>query len=172
MALTQPPAERTPPPRAGVNIEYINAFIESVVSIFTTMLNENPVREKILLKVPGEQDYGVSGIVGLAGEASGSVVLNLDEHTAMAVVGTFTGDTYTKVSSDVIDGIGELTNMIAGDAKNRLHVKGYHFDISLPRVVAGRSFITACPKGSPCVIVKFTSGLGRFSLEVSLQKDR
>ena len=164
------PAAKPPPPKAALNVDYINFFIEAVVSTFSTMVGESPVREKVMLKTEGDENFGVSGIIGLAGEASGSVVLNLNEDTARNVVGKFTGTAYQTLTSDVIDGVGELTNIIAGDAKNRLRTKGYSFDIGLPRVVAGRNYITMPTRGVPCVVVRFGSALGGLSLEVCLRK--
>ena len=110
---TTPPApnqQTTPAARQpSVNIDYINFFIEAVVSTFNSMIGATPVRTKILMK--GDDDgiamYGVSGIIGLAGEASGSVVLTFNEDTAKNVVGKLTGATYTELSADVVDGVGD-----------------------------------------------------------------
>jgi chemotaxis protein CheX len=70
----------------------------------------------------------------------------------------------------VVDGVGELTNIIAGDAKNRLIQKGYKFEIGLPKIVTGRNYITAQNKSVPCIVISFTCELGRFCIEVSLKK--
>jgi chemotaxis protein CheX len=70
----------------------------------------------------------------------------------------------------VVDGVGELTNIIAGDAKNRLIQKGYKFEIGLPKMVTGRNYITAQNKSVPCIVVLFNSPIGKFCLEVSLRK--
>ena len=59
--------------------------------------------------------------------------LNFPEDVAIRSVSSFVGESYESISSDVVDGVGELTNIIAGDAKNRLLQKGYSFDIGLPK---------------------------------------
>lgn len=156
-----------------VNIDYINFFIEAVVSTFNAMIGATPVRTKIMMK--GDKDeglsmYGVSGVIDLAGEASGSVVLTFNEDTAKNVVGKMTGATYSELTADVVDGIGELTGVIAGDAKNRLSQKGYNFTVGLPTVISGRNFITTRTKGVPCIVILFSSPVGGLSLEVCLKK--
>ena len=169
-----PPVHVTSKPSATsktpLNLDYINLFIEAVISTFATMIGETPTREKVMLKGDGDEIFGVSGIVGLAGEVSGSVVLTLDEDTAKNVVSKFTGASYQSLTADVIDGVGELTNIIAGDAKNRLRSKGYKFNIGLPKVVSGRNYITMRTKDVPCIVVKFGSPLGSLLLEVCLKK--
>ena len=154
----------------GINIDYINPFIEAVVNTFQTMVNVVPTREKVFLKGDSEDVYGVSGIIGLGGEATGAVVLNFPEQVAIAAVSRFIGEEASMITAAVVDGVGELTNIIAGDAKNRLLQKGYKFDIGLPKIVTGRSYITAQNKSTPCIVISFTSDIGRFSIEVSLKK--
>ena len=157
-------------PRSSLNVDYINPFIEATVNTFQTMANIVPTREKIFLKGEGEEVYGVSGIIGLGGEATGAVVLNFPEQVAIAAVGKFVGEDFSSITSGVVDGVGELTNIIAGDAKNRLIQKGYKFEIGLPKIVTGRNYITAQNKSVPCIVVSFASPIGKFCLEVSLRK--
>jgi chemotaxis protein CheX len=155
---------------AGINVDYINPFIEATINTFSTMCNVTPSREKIFLKGEGEEVYGVSGIIGLAGEALGAVVLNFPESVAITTVSKFVGEEYSSITASVVDGVGELTNIIAGDAKNRLIQKGYKFEIGLPKMVTGRNYITAQNKSVPCIVVMFNSTIGKFCLEVSLRK--
>jgi chemotaxis protein CheX len=156
--------------KAALNVDYINPFIESTVNTFKTMCSTNVVRNKVFLKGEGEEIYGVTGIIGLGGEVSGAVVLNLPEEVAMRLVGAFVGETYESLSSDVVSGVGELTNIIAGDAKNRLSQKGFSFEIGLPKIVVGRNYITAQAKNIACFVISFTSDHGNFTLEVSLKR--
>jgi chemotaxis protein CheX len=154
----------------SINVDYINPFIEATINTFQTMVNVVPTRDKVFLKGEGEEVYGVSGIIGLGGEATGAVVLNFPEQVAIAAVSKFVGEEATTITSNVVDGVGELTNIIAGDAKNRLMQKGYKFEIGLPKIVTGRSYITAQNKAIPCIVISFTSDLGKFCIEVSLKK--
>lgn len=154
----------------SINVDYINPFIEATINTFQTMVNVVPTRDKVFLKGEGEEVYGVSGIIGLGGEATGAVVLNFPEQVAIAAVSKFVGEEATTITSNVVDGVGELTNIIAGDAKNRLVQKGYKFEIGLPKIVTGRSYITAQNKSVPCLVVSFASEMGKFCLEVSLKK--
>lgn len=157
--------------KSGVNVDYINPFIEAVVNTFKTMCSVDAQREKIFLKGDGEERYGVTGIIGLGGEATGAVVLNFPEDVAIRSVSGFVGESYESINSDVVDGVGELTNIIAGDAKNRLLQKGYSFDIGLPKIVVGRNYVTAQSSSIACIVIQFSSDMGAFSLEVSLKKN-
>jgi chemotaxis protein CheX len=158
------------PKNNGPEVNYINPFIEAAQKAFETMVNEVAVRKSLSLKGDVIHSSGVSGIIGLAGETTGSVVLNLNETTAIKVISKIMGTNYTDVTSDVIDGVGELTNIIAGDAKNRLIQNGYKFDISIPRVVSGRQYFSTQTKNVPCIVIAFAIPSGAFTLEVCLTK--
>lgn len=154
----------------GINVDYINPFIEATTHTFTTMCKITPTRGRIFLKGEGEEPYGISCILGLGGEATGAIVLNFPETVATRMVGRFVGEEFSSLNAGVVDGVGELTNIIAGDAKNRLVQKGYKFEIGLPKIVTGRSYITVQNRSLPCLVVTFASEIGKFSMEVSLKK--
>ena len=156
---------------SGMNVDYINPFIEATVSTFQSMCSLAVAREKVFLKGNDQVNYGVSGIIGLAGEAQGAVVLSFPEDTARKVISKLVGEDFDSINAAVVDGVGELTNIVAGDAKNRLVQKGYKFDLGLPRIVSGRSHIAAQSRGVQCLVITFKSECGPFSLEVSLKKN-
>jgi chemotaxis protein CheX len=156
--------------KGGLNVDYINPFIEAVVNTFKTMASVDAERERVFLKGEGDEMYGVTGIIGLGGEATGAVVLNFPEDVAIKAVGSFVGESYETITSEVVDGVGELANIVAGDAKNRLMQKGYNFDIGLPKIVVGRNYVTAQSQSVMCIVIAFKSTIGRFTLEVSLKR--
>ena len=156
-----------------MDVAYINPFIEGLIEIFETMIGFTPKRVGLDLKEEGKKGYthGVSGVIGLAGEAIGCVLLRMDEEVAMRVVSKFIGEEVNDLDPLVTDGVGELANMISGNAKATLHDRGYKFNISLPTIVCGKNYITRQPKDAPCLVVKFESECGPFELEVSLNKN-
>ena len=109
----------------------------------------------------------VSGIIGLAGETVGAVVLSFSRETAIAMISRMEKTTYTALGGEVIDGVGELVNIIAGNAKKDL--MDFRIEISLPGVVTGTAYQIHWPEGIPVVSIPFTSEIGPFSLNVSLR---
>ncbi len=156
-----------------MDVEYINPFIEGLTEIFETMVGFTPKRTGLVLKdeTAKGHTHGVSGVIGLAGEAVGCVLLRMDEEIAMKIVSKFIGEELNDLDPMVTDGIGELANMISGNAKAVLQDRGYRFNISLPTIVCGKNYITRQPKDAPCLVVSFESECGPFELEVSLSKN-
>jgi chemotaxis protein CheX len=154
----------------GINVDYINPFIEATIHTFQTMCAVTPVPIASSSKAMARRYMASAASSAWAAKPPGAVVLNFPEQVAVRTVSKFIGEEITSITAGVVDGVGELTNIIAGDAKNRLIQKGYKFEIGLPKIVTGRSYITAQNKSVPCLVVSFASDFGKFCLEVSLKK--
>ncbi len=147
--------------------EYINPFIMSATELFESML-DCPVK----MGAPGiaADDGGtpdIIGVIGLSGTAQGTVALKLPVKTALKIVGRMVGMDFKSVDSSIIDGIGELVNIIAGNAKGKF--TGHKIMVSLPTVVRG-SICTLNNLGNTVFLaVPFESELGGFSLLVTFK---
>jgi hypothetical protein len=64
--------------------------------------------------------------------------------------------------SEVLNTVGELTNIIAGNAKRDL--EEYRINISLPGVIVGHAYEINWPKGIPVITIPFTSEFGKFDV--------
>lgn len=147
-----------------VDVSFINPFIGSVGSVFTTMLNLNPKRSKLVLADGALGNESLSALVGLSGELSGVVALRFPPATALKVAGIMLDAEYTEIDDHVIDAISELVNMVAGSAKAQ-----FDFDpplqLGLPTVVEGRGYKLKYPSKSVWLDVPFACEAGDFSME-------
>jgi chemotaxis protein CheX len=147
--------------------ENINPFIESVEETFENMLDcavesQNPILDE---EAQGAPD--IIGVVGLSGTAQGIVALKLPVKTALAAVGKMVGMEFRGVDSSIIDGVGELVNIIAGNAKAKF--RGQSISLSLPTVVRGSIYRISNLNNAVWLTVPFKSALGEFSLSVSFK---
>ena len=101
-----------------MKVEFINPFIESTFAVFKAMLNLEPKKDKLYIKENSNPTYDVSGIIGLVGDVSGSVVISFPEDLVLLMVENFVGEKKETVDDDVVDAVGELVNIIAGNAKS------------------------------------------------------
>ncbi len=149
-----------------MRVEYINPFIASVRNAFQTMLSSDVQRGAPYLRSKAESDLCVSGVIGLSGDAVGSVVLNMSQEVALGIASVLLMDHFTELTDDVVDAVGELTNVIAGAAKSKL--EEFHLEVSLPNVVTGRAHTIHFPKDVTPICVPFTTTCGPLVLEVGL----
>lgn len=156
--------------KSTVNVEFINPFIDATRNVFTTMCNIDCKRKKLFLKDDHKMLGDISGVMGLTGAATGSVVISMPGKLACQVVGNMLQmEPEDELSSDVCDGVGEVINMVAGQAKAMLVKTKYHFTISIPSVVKGQGHEISHKKGTPNIVVLFETDLEQdFALQVCL----
>jgi chemotaxis protein CheX len=150
-----------------VKAEYINPFIKASVNLFTQYLGVEVTPGTPYVRSDPEDLEEVSGIIGLAGETTGAVVLSFSRETAVELVSRMAKKKYQALTNEVIDGVGELVNVIAGNAKQGL--TDFRIDMSLPGIVTGKAYSIHWPEGIPVVAIPFESELGHFSVNVSLR---
>jgi chemotaxis protein CheX len=145
--------------------EYINPFVSAVTSVFSTMLNCQVTRGAIYIKTGPEPSHEISGIIGLSGQAAGTVVLSLNRQTALSAAETLLGEPQTEINADVKDAIGELANMVAGGAKAQL--AQFNMSLTIPTVVTGQFSVGFPSKTSP-ICIPFETPWGALTVEVGL----
>jgi chemotaxis protein CheX len=152
-----------------VNVKYINPFIDATLNVFETFL-QTPAKtgKPYLFDHAAEQSgWDISGIIGLAGEILGVVVISFPTTLALKLV-SFLEKRETKIIDEsVVDLVGEIINIIAGNAKKDL--EEHKIAISLPTVVRGARHRFPGPSVTPMVAIPFTCEKGEFSLQVSMK---
>jgi chemotaxis protein CheX len=153
----------------SINVEFINPFIEATKNVFQTMIGVNVEREKLYLKNDHKMFGDISGVMGLSGSATGSVVISMPSKLAVKIVAKMLGEEPKgEVTPDTCDAIGEIINMISGQAKASLTKTKYHFQISIPTVVQGAGHEITHKKGTPNIVVMFKAEDEPFAIQVCL----
>jgi chemotaxis protein CheX len=109
-------------------------------------------------------------MVGLSGKAAGTVVVSFSRELALKVASAMHVSEMTDINAEVIDAIGELTNIVAGAAKAEL--AQYKLSMSLPAVVTGHHHEIRFPSDVTPVCVPFQTDWGPLTLEVGLVAKR
>ena len=147
--------------------KYINPFLKASMNLFKEYLGLQAESGKPYLLGDPQDLEAISAIIGLAGDTRGAVVLSFSRETAIAIVSKMAGHELKVLGNEVLDGVGELVNIIAGNAKQDL--LDFRIEISLPGVVTGKSYKIHWPEGIPVVAIPFKTELGPFTVSVSLK---
>jgi chemotaxis protein CheX len=147
--------------------QYINPFLTASMNLFRNYLGVECKNGVPFLNHDPQNLDEVTGIIGLAGETVGAVVLSFSRETAMGIASKMAGKKYLNLSNEVVDIVGELVNIVAGNAKKDL--LEFRISISLPGVLIGGGSKIKWPSGVPVITIPFESELGAFSVNVSLR---
>lgn len=152
----------------NVDVSLINPFITATVTAMETMAFAKPKRNKVYLKTDNVLVGDISGIMGLSGDVSGSIIVSFLKETACKLVGNMVGAQYDTINDEVKDGVQEVVNLIAGQAKNLLADTNYYFAVSIPTCIVGSNHQVNHKKGVPCIVAEFELDGSPFTVEVSI----
>lgn len=147
-----------------MRVEYINPFVSSLRHTFHTMLSCEAHRGTIVLKKDNRSRHHISGVIGLSGKAVGTVVVSFSESVALKAASTMLLTEFTEINDDVLDAVGELTNIVAGGAK--VELEEYALMSSLPNVITGSGHEVHFPSDVTPVSIPFDTDWGPLTLEV------
>ena len=146
--------------------EFINPFVCAAVDVFSTMLNCELVRGQLSLNANFQPKHEVTGVIGLSGKASGTVVVSLDRDVAISATERMLGQRPATIDNDVIDAVGEVTNMIAGKAKAGL--EQFEMKLALPTVITGKNHVIRFGSTAQTICIPYSCPWGQISVEVGL----
>ena len=149
-----------------MKVEYINPFIQSVQETFHSMMDCKVSHGKPFPTKDDGLSDNLIGIIGLSGTAQGNIAIKFPAETAKTIVGGLVGADFKEINSSVVDGVGELVNIIAGNAKAK--IQGHRISISLPTVFRGGIHKLTTPSVS-YLTIPFNSDKGAFEILISFR---
>ncbi len=118
--------------------EYLQPFINNTCHILQTMAGIKVEFKKVYFSNTIRIFGDVSGIMGLSGNAEGTLAVTFQWDLAKTIIAKMMGTAESLIDAELIhDGVSEIINMISGTTKKEFVGKPYHFEITLPSVVVG-----------------------------------
>lgn len=147
---------------------FIKPFVASIQNVFGTMLQLPVTVGEPRIKSGSAPEHDISGIIGMSGDVTGNVVLSLKLDAAVSIVALFCGQKLEPTSADFADAVGELVNMVSGNAKAMF--KDRKVQISCPSVVIGGNHQIARPSDVPCVVIPCHTDCGEVTIEIAIRE--
>ena len=153
-----------------MDIKYVKPFLNAIQNVFQTMLSTEVTLDKPTVMKSKVEPADVSSIIGFSGDATGCVVLSFPQDVAVKAASAFAGMEIGVESPDFADAIGELANMVAGNAKKDF--EGLNVSISLPSVIMGANHEVMASSVSPRIMIPCSCVFGSFYVEVGMVVDK
>jgi chemotaxis protein CheX len=149
-----------------MEVKLINPFVVAAQTVFKTMLNIELTLGKPSLKEAKTTSGDVTGIMSMVGDRKGTIAISLREKGALFVFNSLMGDEAPFIGPEVVDAIGELTNIISGQARKEFENTGLNLKASIPMVVVGKGVETNFITKLPIVSLPFDFSAGNGEAEV------
>ena len=153
-----------------MDVTLINPFINATINVLETMAFMNVTPGKPFLKTDIVAIGDITGLMGLTGVANGTVAVTFESDCILAIVSNMFGEQMSEINSEIIDAVGELTNMISGQARRELEEIGRSFKAAIPSVVAGPKHSITHYTDGPRIAIPFSTDHGEFTIEVCFER--
>ncbi|MEL6498707.1 MAG: chemotaxis protein CheX [Planctomycetota bacterium] len=147
---------------------FITPFISSIQNVFSMMLQMPVNVGEPRIKEGTTATYDVSGIIAMSGDVTGNVVLSFPADTAERLVTLFVGMEIAIDNPDFADAVGELVNMVAGNAKASF--EGMTVSISCPSVIVGQHHAVTTSSDTPCIVIPCDTDCGDVAIEIAIRE--
>ncbi|MDP7033076.1 MAG: chemotaxis protein CheX [Planctomycetota bacterium] len=143
----------------------INQFVHATIETFQMMIGITPsMSGRPYLQQEASSSEEISAIIGLSGHLQGGVALRFGKDVASGLVQAMLKMEEAPLEADVLDGVGEIANIVAGALKGA--VGRSDVSISLPQVVLSQGHRLHYSVKMPSLVVPFTCDMGPFQIEV------
>ncbi|MCP5006965.1 MAG: chemotaxis protein CheX [Planctomycetes bacterium] len=164
----------------------VKETIASTQEIFSTMIPMEITPGETFTQNEGDVKENVMSLVSFSGEHSGIISLFCSKIIALKITSLMLGMDVTELDHDTKDAIGEVTNMIAGSLKNKVHTELGAMHLAVPVVVGGTDItLSSSSKGRETdsqfpdssetfgnpnmwVMSPFTTGDGTFNVGIKI----
>jgi len=151
-----------------VKVEYINSFYKATKDVFKLMLDIDPERKDLKVLDDMACSREVNVLLGVTGNLKGSVLFGFTKDMALEMIKIMSGMEMDKIDSFASSALGEVGNIIGGNALTNLSENNYICDIVPPQIFVGeyKSFSLASDKG---LLLSLDTPIGEFDINVFLK---
>jgi len=150
------------------DIDIANHFINATTTTLITMAGLIATPSKFFVKHDKKPLGDITAIIGVAGHRVGTIAVSFSRESGAALVHGMLGDDVGDLEQDMRDAVGEITNMISGQARAGIAEAGVVMQASTPTVVVGDDMEIEHKSKAPVIVIPFTTPNGAFAVEFCL----
>ena len=152
-----------------MDVKLVNPFIEATLNVLETMAFTEADAGKPFLKKDLVAHGDVSGIIGLTGDTKGTISVSFTEKSILSIVTNMFGEDMNELNDEIKDAVGEITNMISGQARQKLEELGNSLKAAIPTVIMGKNHTITHITDQKIIAIPFNTDNGEFTIEVCFE---
>ncbi|MFH0811134.1 MAG: chemotaxis protein CheX [Pseudomonadota bacterium] len=152
--------------------DLVEQFVKGTVRVMETMARMTPAVDTPYDKRPGSPSGDVTGVVGfMGGKHAGSVAVTFSAPCIKAALSNMLGEEVTELGPELLDAVGELTNMISGAVRVEIsNSMGLELEAGIPTVICGQGHIVSHAANTSVLVIPFTTEHGAFCIEACFKE--
>lgn len=151
-----------------MRLDFVKIFVDSTILLFKELVGPSVDVSSISMKASPVAGREVMAIIGLAGEAQGRVIFDMDLFTAVQLAGHMIGEPSPGLTPLVRSSIAELASMAIGSAISKINDQGTRLRMSPPTVITGANLVTY-DQCFETLVAPITTAYGEVRVNITIQ---
>ena len=99
----------------------------------------------------------------------GTISVSFQDRCILAIVSNMFREVMSELNEEIKDAVGEIANMISGQARQELERLGRSLTAAIPTVIMGKDHSISYITTAPIVAIPFSTDHGEFTIEVCFE---
>ena len=147
----------------------IAQFVDATTTVLDTMAMTKATPGTPFVKQQAVAQGDSTGVIGFSnpkGKSKGTMSLTLTNAAVLGIVSAMLYEEQPEINDAVVDAVGELTNMISGQARKGLVAMGMVFEGAIPSVITGEGHTIRHVSTNAILAIPFETAHGPLIVEV------
>jgi chemotaxis protein CheX len=149
-----------------MDVLLVNPFIDATLHVLSSLAFTQAQVGRPYVKKDSVAQGDVSGVVGLSGEANGTISVTFSRKCILTIVSRMFGEEVSEITDEVKDAVGEILNIVSGNGRQKLQGLGKNLKGGIPTVITGKNHVISHVTSKPIIAVPFSTENGDFTFEV------
>lgn len=146
---------------------FVNPFVEGALHILNTTAMVKVKPRPPFLKSHAKALGDISGILEISGDLRGSAAISFSKNSILGIVSAMFGEDMAEINEEIIDAVGEISNMIAGHVTTKIAELDKRVKVKFVRVCMGSDQdIDHLRDGSHVLALPFQTTQGKMVIEI------
>lgn len=152
-----------------MKVEYVNSFYKAAKDVFQLLVDIEPQRGdlKVVEDLSSHMDANVE--LGVVGDLNGTILFSFPKSMTLEMVKIMSGMEMDKIDNFASSALGEVANIIGGNALTLLAKHNYTCDIEPPQIFVGEYKPLSVGKDKALLLPLLTP-IGEFDITMLLKE--
>ncbi|GFN36111.1 chemotaxis protein CheX [Tepidimicrobium xylanilyticum] len=151
--------------------EYVNSFYIATKDVFHLMLDLDVERGDLEVVEGLVSSKNANVVLGVTGDLKGSVLFSFTRDMILEMVRIMSGLEMKTIDNFVSSALGEVANIIGGNALTNLTSYNYVCDLAPPQVIIGE-YKSLSMANKKALLVPIKTDIGEFDINIFITDDK
>jgi chemotaxis protein CheX len=151
-----------------MRLDFVKAFLNSTTEILGDLLGSEVAVSSMTMQAHPAINREVITVIGLMGEVTGDVIIDIDQSTARQLGAHLIGETAAEMTPLVKSSIAEMASMAIGRAISRINDDGTRLTMTPPNIFTDTNLVNHDPSFET-LVAPIATAYGEVRISVAIQ---